>query len=662
MAGRDRHSKDDGLGKALIRQQRSVKVPNRSIHSRNYLESVIDVSDLDEVVERAEIAGRVFSALNPLPELLIAQETSDTLSPYERKQQQSEEEALYSSCLKIPRRPKWHVGISHQDLDTKERQSFLHWRRNLARLEENEKLVITPFEKNLDIWRQLWRVLERSDLVVMVVDARNPLFYWCPDLEAYVQEIDPNKRTILLLNKADLVPDAIRAQWALYFRLQGISFLFWSAKSATALLEGRAVKPDKRKASCSVTNEAYGCNELDEDIRILGREELLDWLQQKAEQISELRRRDSVVGMSNLSQCDTNQANEQNGNSTINMGPPNELVVGDSKHVVVGFIGYPNVGKSSTINSLIGHKRTGVTSTPGKTKHFQTLIISERLTLCDCPGLIFPSFTSSRSDLLASGVLPIDRMTDHRGAVQVVTELVPRATLEEVYGISLPRPKSYESQSRPPTATELIRAFAYSRGYVASSGLPDETRAGRQILKDYVNGKLLHYHLPPSCDVLNNDNAKASTMNDVKKDLCEASRDPLDRGNPTLGVTVEEQSFESGHVRNQIDPKKSKILSGSADIMDNSSMHEVLGSGLSGALEDLKSFDAFEGLRASNGAGNAINAETRTVLSHKMHKKAPRRKDRSWRVGNDGNDGMGLVRGVQKPVSYGVTRLCQTAG
>lgn len=35
----------------------------------------------------------------------------------------------------------------------------------LCRLEENDKLILTPFEKNIDIWRQLWRVLERSDLV-----------------------------------------------------------------------------------------------------------------------------------------------------------------------------------------------------------------------------------------------------------------------------------------------------------------------------------------------------------------------------------------------------------------------------------------------------------------------------------------------------------------
>lgn len=37
----------------------------------------------------------------------------------------------------------------------------------------------------------------------------------------------------------------------------------------------------------------------------------------------------------------------------------------------VGFLGYPNVGKSSTINSLIGEKKVAVAITPGKTKHFQ---------------------------------------------------------------------------------------------------------------------------------------------------------------------------------------------------------------------------------------------------------------------------------------------------
>ena len=40
-------------------------------------------------------------------------------------------------------------------------------------------------------------------------------------------------------------------------------------------------------------------------------------------------------------------------------------------HLTVGFLGYPNVGKSSTLNALCGTKKTPVSATPGKTKHFQ---------------------------------------------------------------------------------------------------------------------------------------------------------------------------------------------------------------------------------------------------------------------------------------------------
>lgn len=55
------------------------------------------------------------------------------------------------------------------------------------RLESEEGLIVTPFEKNLEVWRQLWRVLERSDVIVQVVDARDPLFYRSEDLEEYAR-------------------------------------------------------------------------------------------------------------------------------------------------------------------------------------------------------------------------------------------------------------------------------------------------------------------------------------------------------------------------------------------------------------------------------------------------------------------------------------------
>ena len=43
--------------------------------------------------------------------------------------------------------------------------------------------------------------------------------------------------------------------------------------------------------------------------------------------------------------------------------------------VVVGMVGYPNVGKSSTINTLIQGKKVPVSATPGRTKHFQVIIV-----------------------------------------------------------------------------------------------------------------------------------------------------------------------------------------------------------------------------------------------------------------------------------------------
>jgi large subunit GTPase 1 len=86
----------------------------------------------------------------------------------------------------------------------------------LCRLAESSNLLLTPFERNIQLWRQLWRVLERSHLIVQIVDARNPLGFRCVDLEAYVHETGSDeedaavpgkgkRRSLLLINKADLL-------------------------------------------------------------------------------------------------------------------------------------------------------------------------------------------------------------------------------------------------------------------------------------------------------------------------------------------------------------------------------------------------------------------------------------------------------------------------
>uniref|UniRef100_A0A5B7C1Q2 CP-type G domain-containing protein n=1 Tax=Davidia involucrata TaxID=16924 RepID=A0A5B7C1Q2_DAVIN len=572
-----------GLGRALVKhhnqmiQQSKEKGGFYKQQQKKVLESITDVSNIDAVIQQAEETERLFSFDNPIPNLLIDPDSSSSISgmaPEERRKQQKKEEALHASSLRVPRRPPWNAKMSTEELDANERQAFLVWRRSLARLEENENLVLTPFEKNLDIWRQLWRVVERSDLLVMVVDARDPLFYRCPDLEAYAREIDEHKRTLLLINKSDLLPVSVRDKWAKYFRLHGILFLFWSAKAASAALEGK-----KLSVQLETQNELQESD--DADTKIYGREELLARLQSEAEEIAAMRRK------SDSSSTGPSHAHSLGETTAGNIA---------SRSAIVGFVGYPNVGKSSTINALVGEKRTGVTSTPGKTKHFQTLMISDTLTLCDCPGLVFPSFTSSRYEMIASGVLPIDRMTEHREAVQVMANRVPRHKIEDVYKITLPKPKPYELQSRPPLASELLRAYCASRGYVASSGLPDETRAARQILKDYIDGKLPHFEMPPR---LSNEEACV-----------------VDASTPNLSEMHESDSS---------DTERSPDSEGeSAPDLEH-------------VLNDLNSFDMANGLASRKG--------------HVKKEPAP------WRVQDKDGDGMPVISVLQKTVNTGPLKV-----
>jgi len=161
-------------------------------------------------------------------------------------------------------------------------------------------------------------------------------------------------------------------------------------------------------------------------------------------------------------------------------------------------VGYPNVGKSSTINALIGAKKVSVSSTPGKTKHFQTIHLSENVILCDCPGLVFPNFASTKAELVCNGVLPIDQLREFTGPAALVARRIPKHFLEAIYGINIRTRPLEEGGTGMPTGEELLRAYARARGFQTQGlGQPDESRASRYILKDYVNGKLLYCEPPP---------------------------------------------------------------------------------------------------------------------------------------------------------------------
>lgn len=112
-------------------------------------------------------------------------------------------------------------------------------------------VVLTPFERNLELWRQLWRVVERSDLVVTIVDARNPVLFRNADLEDYVKEVDQRKGTLLLVNKADLLTAGQLDAWREYFKREHVPAVFWYVLgdwySVKRLVQVRSGGHSKRK-------------------------------------------------------------------------------------------------------------------------------------------------------------------------------------------------------------------------------------------------------------------------------------------------------------------------------------------------------------------------------------------------------------------------------
>lgn len=186
---------------------------------RTKMQSILETNDLDEFLTTAEMADRDFEAdhsrvvvVGPSSSHATTKKSAEevaaslNLLSIERRKQERER----AQDLRIPRRPAWSRDMPVEELNSNEKLSFLEWRRSLADLEQQEGITLTPFEKNLEVWRQLWRVVERSHIVIQIVDARNPLLFFCSDLNKYVHEIGPEKHLLLLVNKADLLTEKQR--------------------------------------------------------------------------------------------------------------------------------------------------------------------------------------------------------------------------------------------------------------------------------------------------------------------------------------------------------------------------------------------------------------------------------------------------------------------
>lgn len=426
-------------------------------------------------------------------------------------------------------------NTSPEELQQAEKDNFLEWRRQLVRLEEEQKLLLTPFERNLDFWRQLWRVIERSDIVVQIVDARNPLLFRCEDLERYVKELDENKENVILINKSDLLTAGQRGAWATHFEKEGVKVIFWSALAETVQLAGDHKEHGNEGAECEDSSSAEGespprgtehfqhreslslgdsaaSDEDDSEYEDCREEEEEGWqtcLEEDSPDEESCGQDWKESSLESRAQGGQTPPKRQIHNSSYLVSKQELLEILKELHtgkkvkdgqLTVGLVGYPNVGKSSTINTIMGNKKVSVSATPGHTKHFQTLYVEPGLCLCDCPGLVMPSFVSTKAEMTCCGILPIDQMRDHVPPISLVCQNIPRHVLEATYGISIIMPREDEDPTRPPTSEELLTAYGRMRGFMTAHGQPDQPRSARYILKDYVNGKLLYCHPPPGSE------------------------------------------------------------------------------------------------------------------------------------------------------------------
>jgi large subunit GTPase 1 len=374
---------------------------------------------LGDFVTEAELSGRKFAAQRgPIRIVDRAELTREAYESIHRTPEQAAAESALRDRLVIPRRPHWGASTTADELREMESAEFIEWRRCLSIIEEDGDVVLSPFEKNPDVWRELWHVLERSQVAIYVLDARDPLAFLSTDFVRYMNEL--GIPAVVAMNKADLVPPPIRQEWGRYFDgLQGdtpFSYEFVSAVSAEA-------------------------DVLDAKTLVL-----------KARALAKEPGRDG--------------------------------------RVTVGFVGFPNVGKSSMINAAVGRICAKSSSTPGKTRRLQTVHMEEDgVTLCDCPGLVFPSFQQSRAGMICNGVLNIDQMTDWLGPVQIVCQKVPAEAFNLLYGTKL--------KGVTCSAHDLLQSLAKIRSFTTARGNPDEARVARIVLKDYVAGKMIHCELPP---------------------------------------------------------------------------------------------------------------------------------------------------------------------
>lgn len=266
--------------------------------------------------------------------------------------------------------------------------------------------------------RVLHKVIDESDLVILVLDARDPEGCRSRLVEEEVRRRESEgKKLVFVLNKIDLVSKENAQQWLRYLR------------HSTPTLPFRSASSNQRSHLSSTTAPGL--------MRLL-----------KAFKPS-------------------------------------------SQSITVGVVGFPNVGKSSLINSLKRSKACAVAAQPGHTKDLQSVQLERGIKIVDSPGVVFDEDesgdSSQKGSILLRNVVKVEDIEDPIAVVEEILARTEHETLRKLYNLL-----QFSS------TLEFLTMLALNSGRLLKGGTPDLLSAARHVLMDWNHQKIPYFSVPPT--------------------------------------------------------------------------------------------------------------------------------------------------------------------
>lgn len=250
-------------------------------------------------------------------------------------------------------------------------------------------------------WNELYKVLDSSDVVIHVLDARNPAETKCNQVEKYISEKGRHKHMIYILNKADLVPTKIIIEWQKLL----------SKSHPTIVCHSNSL------------NHNYG------------KENLLNVIRQ----LKTLYRKRTMS---------------------------------------IGFVGYPNIGKSSLINILKNKQVCKVAPIPGETKVWQYITLMKDVYLIDSPGVV-P--INNLKEAVLHGAVRVENLADPDF---YVAEIFNRAGFNEIKKLYCINFENID---------DFFIEFAKKYKKLHAGGQPNINLISKIIIHDWNRGKIPYY-------------------------------------------------------------------------------------------------------------------------------------------------------------------------